>query len=151
MYCNFVNTLFSRHERRSSMTGLAIGSIKARDEIPEVVVVVVVYFFFLVFFLLLPLLVLVLLLLVKTKPLGRGSWTHLSLLDMSGLNPSRESSEESVHAIPLGNCANRVSDTMLINIPHPLTFLLLQSDTIIRIHNVSSNETSIYLIVSSTT
>ena len=42
------------------MTGLAIGSIKARDEISEVVVVV-------------------LLLLVKTKPLGRGSWTHLSL------------------------------------------------------------------------
>ena len=37
MYCNFVNTLFSRHERRSSMTGLAIGSIKARDEISEVV------------------------------------------------------------------------------------------------------------------
>ena len=38
MCCNFVNTLFSRHERRSSMTGLAIGSIKARDEISEVVV-----------------------------------------------------------------------------------------------------------------
>ena len=47
------------------MTGLAIGLIKARDEISEVV-------FFLFFFLLLPLLVLVLLL-VKTKPLGRGS------------------------------------------------------------------------------
>ena len=44
------------------MTGLAIGSIKARDEISEVVVVVVVV-----------------LLLVKPKPLGRGSWTHLSL------------------------------------------------------------------------
>ena len=55
------------------MTGLAIGSIKARDEISEVVVVVVFLFFFL---LPLPLLVL---LLVKTKPLGRGSWTHLSL------------------------------------------------------------------------
>ena len=45
------------------MTGLAIGSIKAPDEISEVVVV--------------------LLLLVKTKPLGRGSWTHLSLLAAS--------------------------------------------------------------------
>jgi len=55
------------------MTGLAIGLIKARDEISEVVVVVVCFFFFS-----LPLLVLVLLL-VKTKPLGRGSWTHLSL------------------------------------------------------------------------
>ena len=39
MCCNFVNTLFSRH---ASMTGLAIGSIKARDEISEVVVVIVV-------------------------------------------------------------------------------------------------------------
>ena len=78
MYCNFVNTLFSRHERRSSMMGVAIGSIKARDEISEVVVVVFLFCFFLL--LLLPLLVLVLLLLVKTKPLGRGSWTHLSLL-----------------------------------------------------------------------
>jgi len=38
MYCNFVNTLFSRHERGASMTGLAIGCIKARDEISEVVV-----------------------------------------------------------------------------------------------------------------
>ena len=42
MYCNFVNTLFSRHERRSSRTGVAIGSIKARDEISEVVVIVIV-------------------------------------------------------------------------------------------------------------
>ena len=39
MCCNFVNTLFSRH---ASMTGLAIGPIKARDEISEVVVVIVV-------------------------------------------------------------------------------------------------------------
>ena len=46
MYWNFVNTRFSRHERRSSMTGLTIGCIKARDEISEVVVV----FFFLFFF-----------------------------------------------------------------------------------------------------
>ena len=72
MCCNFENTLFSRYERRSSMTRLAIGSIKARDEISEVVV-----FYFFIFFFFLP--VLVLLLLVKTKPLGRGSWTHLSL------------------------------------------------------------------------
>ena len=42
------------------MTGLAIGLIKARDEISEVVVGVGV--------------------LLSTKPLGRGSWTHLSLL-----------------------------------------------------------------------
>ena len=59
------------------MTGLAIGSVKARDEISEVV------FFVCLFFLLLPLLVLVLLLLVKTKPLGRGSSTHLSLLSLT--------------------------------------------------------------------
>ena len=43
------------------MTGLAIGLIKARDEISEVVVVVAFFVFFM------------------TKPLGRGSWTHLSL------------------------------------------------------------------------
>ena len=46
------------------MRGLAIGSVKARDEISEVV-------FFFGFFSFL--LVLVLLLLVKAKPLGRGS------------------------------------------------------------------------------
>ncbi len=45
MYCNFVNTLFSRHERRSSMTGLAIGSVKARDEISEGVVFLLLLFF----------------------------------------------------------------------------------------------------------
>ena len=72
MFCNFVNTRFSRHERGASMTptGLAIGSIKARDEISEVV-----FFFFL-------LLLLLLLLLLKTKTLGRGSWTHLSLFTL---------------------------------------------------------------------
>ena len=42
MYCNFVNTLFSRNERGASMKGLAIGSIKAHDEISEVVVVIVI-------------------------------------------------------------------------------------------------------------
>ena len=41
MCCNFVNTRFSRHEGGASMTGLAIGSIKARDEILEVVVIVI--------------------------------------------------------------------------------------------------------------
>ena len=40
MCCNFVNTLFSRHERGATVTGLAIGSIKARDGISEVVVVI---------------------------------------------------------------------------------------------------------------
>ena len=40
MCCNFVNTLFSCHEGGASKTGLAIGSIKARDEISEVVVVI---------------------------------------------------------------------------------------------------------------
>ena len=56
------------------MTALAIGSVKARDEISEVVVVV-----FFVFFLLI-----LVLFLVKTKPLGRGSWTHLSLFYHGG-------------------------------------------------------------------
>ena len=54
MYCNFVNTLFISKIRKYTMTGLAIGLIKARDEISEVVVVVVVvvcvFFFFLSFF-----------------------------------------------------------------------------------------------------
>ena len=45
------------------MTGLAIGLIKARDEISEVVVGGVGVG-----------------VLLSTKPLGRGSWTHLSLL-----------------------------------------------------------------------
>ena len=62
------------------MTAVAIGSIKARDEISEVVVFFLFWFFLLLLLLLLlPLLVLVLLLLVKTKHLGRCSWTHLSL------------------------------------------------------------------------
>ena len=90
MYCNFVNTRFSRHERGASMTGLAIGSIKARDEISEVVIII--------FFLLL---VLVLLLLLKTKPLGRGSWTHLSLL-YKGLVSERSwiDNEQQVNKVP---------------------------------------------------
>jgi len=73
------------------MTGLAIGSIKARDEISEVVVVIVVVIKMRMFRLSVMNLssktrsfkivfrTTYILLLVKTKPLGRGSWTHLSL------------------------------------------------------------------------
>ena len=70
MYCNFVNTLFSRHERRSSMTDVTWRHVTKYRKL-------LLLFFLFVYFILLPLLVL--LLLVKTKPLGRCSWTHLSL------------------------------------------------------------------------
>ena len=71
------------------MTGLAIGSIKARDEISEVVVVVMIKMRMFRLSLMnlssktrsfkIVLRTTYILLLVKTKPCGRGSWTHLSL------------------------------------------------------------------------
>ena len=89
------------------MTSLAIGSIKARDEISEVVVIVVVIkmrmfrlsvmnlssktrSFKIVFRT-------TCILLVKRKPLGRGSWTHLPLFS-SAFSPSHWSTADGAGA-----------------------------------------------------
>ena len=70
------------------MTGLAIGSIKARDEISEVVVVIYLFFFFFLISrpfalralalreLRIVVVVVVVLVLVKTKPFGLCSFIH---------------------------------------------------------------------------